>query len=53
MTPPRKKLKAKGDRLNWTPLREVKPMDLSLLQIKGSIVQVKNSGIVNTTLLVP
>ena len=28
VTPPKKKLRSKGDRLNWIPLSEVKPLSL-------------------------
>jgi len=35
------KKKAKGDRLNWTPLKEVKPVKLSADTIRGKVVDVK------------
>ena len=46
-----KKKKTKGERLNWTPLREVKPLKLNLENLKGEIVKIeKNDKII---LLVP
>lgn len=35
------KKKAKGDRLNWTPLKEVKPVKLDVSTIKGKVVDVR------------
>lgn len=34
------KRKAKGDRLNWTPLKDVKPVKLNADTIKGKVVDV-------------
>lgn len=35
------KTKAKGDRLNWTPLKDVKPVKLNADTIKGRVIDVK------------
>jgi len=35
------KKKAKGDRLNWTPLKDVKPVKLNAGTIKGKVVDVQ------------
>ncbi len=34
----KKKVAPKGDRLNWTPLKELKPVLLSNLQVKGRVL---------------
>jgi len=34
----KKRVAAKGDRLNWTPLKEVKPVQLSFVQVKGHVL---------------
>jgi hypothetical protein len=34
------KKKAKGDRLNWTPLKDVKPVKLNAGTIRGKVVDV-------------
>lgn len=31
----KKRVAAKGDRLNWTPLKDLKPVDLSTLLVSG------------------
>lgn len=36
----KKRLVAKGDRLNWTPLNEVKPVKLSSIRVKGHVLTV-------------
>jgi hypothetical protein len=41
MRTPRKRgqrVAAKGDRLNWTPLKEVKPVKLSSVQVRGHVL---------------
>jgi len=54
MSTHRKKIAPKGDRLNWTPLKEVKPVKISALQIKGRVVsQFINATTASTILLVP
>lgn len=35
------KKKTKGDRLNWTPLKDVKPVKLNADTIRGKVVDVK------------
>ena len=35
------KKKAKGDRLNWTPLKDVKPVKLNADTIRGKVVNVQ------------
>ena len=35
------KKKAKGDRLNWTPLKDVKPAKLNADTIRGKVVDVQ------------
>ena len=35
------KKKAKGDRLNWTPLKDVKPVKLNADTIRGKVVDVQ------------
>ncbi len=35
------KKKAKGDRLNWTPLKDVKPVRLNADTIRGKVVDVQ------------
>lgn len=35
------KLRAKGDRLNWTPLKDVKPVRLTACEIEGKVVHAK------------
>lgn len=50
----RKKVAAKGDRLNWTPLKDVKPVKISASQIKGRVVFAKDLKAKSAkTLLVP
>lgn len=34
----KKRVVAKGDRLNWTPLKAVQPVKLSALQVKGHVL---------------
>lgn len=34
----RKRVVAKGDRLNWTPLKDVKPVKLSSVQVRGHVL---------------
>jgi len=37
-----RKVASKGDRLNWTPLKEVKPVELNKKLIKGKQVTSKD-----------
>jgi hypothetical protein len=37
-----RKVASKGDRLNWTPLKEVKPVQLNKHLIKGKMVTSKD-----------
>lgn len=34
----KRRVAAKGDRLNWTPLKELKPVKLSSVQVKGHVL---------------
>lgn len=34
----KKRVVAKGDRLNWTPLKDVKPVRLSSVQVRGHVL---------------
>ena len=51
------KLRAKGDRLNWTPLKDIKPVQLTACEIKGKVVHVndttKRNGQEKPKLLIP
>ena len=38
------KKKAKGDRLNWTPLKAVKPVKLDATTIRGKVVDVRTGA---------
>ena len=38
------KKKAKGDRLNWTPLTAVKPVKLDANTIRGKVVDVRTGA---------
>ncbi len=50
----RKRVAAKGDRLNWTPLKDVKPVKLSGLNVKGRVVVItKDSKAKSAKILVP
>jgi hypothetical protein len=50
----KKKLAAKGDRLNWTLLKDVKPVRLSGLDIQGKVVVIsKNEQKKTAKILVP
>jgi hypothetical protein len=40
MKPGKRRLVAKGDRLNWTPIKELKPVKLSALLIEGHVLTV-------------
>lgn len=44
---------AKGDRLNWTPLKDVKKVRITTLHIKGKVVPVNNVEGKSSNLLVP
>lgn len=35
---------AKGDRLNWTPIKEVKPVSINVKSVKGERIEVKKSS---------
>ena len=39
----KKRIAAKGDRLNWTPLKDVKPINLSDLNLEGKVVVFTNN----------
>lgn len=47
MQPVSSKIRAKGDRLNWTPLKDVKPLQLNASKIKGKVVHVKETSKLN------
>lgn len=38
MSARKKRVVAKGDRLNWTPLKDLKPVMLSSVQAKGHVL---------------
>ena len=50
----KRRVKAKGDRLNWTPLKDVKSVQLSNLNVKGQIVVLaKKANVPVAKILVP
>ena len=42
-----KKIAAKGDRLNWTPLKSVQPVRLTLNNIRGRLLTDKDLNLFN------
>ena len=50
----KRKVIAKGDRLNWTPIKELTPVKLSMMHLKGHVLtktDLKNAA--SNVMLVP